>query len=240
MGKLKNRLHDIDVGADYSEEERAGRRNVFYDVENERLFVNESEGKKWLTFGDIVADLDWGVAYRPDASCPREVWRRVRKLSDIEEARRNISKIFNQEISALEHVSLPTTDLNEEFLERYMDHPATRGIIGERMAKNILLRMSYNNPELPFKVEASNAIEDAELKYDFKVWIPERILGVAVESDDMPRDKFAKNKRKVGIQFTVSSIDANLRKKEGQLKDAREKIDEEKFSRYVKTLAVES
>ena len=237
MDALKKRLRDIDAHVDYSEEERAKRRSVFYDKESKRLFVNEGGKKKQLTYGDVVADLDWGVSYQPDESCPREIWRRIRKLSDLSRAQQDISKIFNQEIASLEKISLPTTDLDEEFIEKHMsDHPYIHGVIGERMAKNILMRISYNNPGMLLRVESSNAIEDVELKYDFKILMPKKTRGVALEGEDMSREEFVKHKRRLGIQFTVTGLSYRLNKKRRAIKIAQQKINDKTFNRYVKRM----
>ncbi|MBI2108861.1 MAG: hypothetical protein HYT93_01585 [Parcubacteria group bacterium] len=234
MNVLKKRLKDIDSHIDYPEEERVRRRVVFFNEENKGIFVNVNGKKKQITFGDVVADMDWGILYRPDESCPRDVWRKIRKLSDLSEARQKIGAIFNDEIVVVEGITHGGTNIDEEFIEKHFQGTIIVGAIGEKMAKNILIRMSYNNPEILFKVESANAIEDTELKYDFKVYILQKVLGVAVEGTDMSRDEFVKNKRIVGIQFTISSIGANLIKKKHQIKEARGKIDEERFNKYVK------
>ncbi len=236
MDTLKERLRDTDAHRNYTEEEQMRRRQVFYDVDGKSMFVNEGDKKKPLTYGDIVADMDWGVLYYPNESCPPDIWRRIRKVSDLSETRQKINVIFNDEISTLERIPSPSTNLSEEFIEEhiYAGDSGIQGIIGERMAKNILLRMSYDNPEVLFKVEFANAMEDAVLKYDFKIYIPKKTLGVAIEGDDMPRDEFVTNKRRVGIQFTVSNKGSYIGGKQRQIKDARGKIDEKRFTLYVK------
>lgn len=230
MEDLKDHLKEIDEKQEYVEKEKSGRRIVSYDTNTNELFVDVSGEKKKITFGDIVADYEWGIKYSPDQSVPERTWRKIRKLSDITQARRKIEQIFNQELAKIEILSPATTSWSEDFLEKY---PA-EGIIAEKMVKNFLTRIQYNNPDLSFRVESSNTIEDVELKYDFKVTVPEKRRGIAIESKDMPREEFIKNKRKIGIQFTISQNYGKLYKKEKQVETAKSKVQEIKYLKYIK------
>ena len=98
---------------------------------------------------------------------------------------------------------LLATNLDISELDELSNRPKNHvdGIFAERMIINFLIRAQYNNPELKMRVEKSNALEDTILKYDFKIEI-KKLLGVALESKDFPREKFIKQKR-LGVQFTV-------------------------------------
>ncbi len=229
MSKLKQRLQDIDKKEDYPEEEAQSRRTLFYDDSKSELFVRETRGDKRMTFGDIIADYDWGIKYRPDASVPDKIWRKIRKLSDVNEARTNIEQVFNQEIVYKERISLPTTSLPIEFLEEKLDNQGVQGVVAERMAKNFLTRVQYNNPNLKFTVESSNAIEDAELKYDFKIATEQRKRGIAIEGDKIPRDELVSAKRRVGIQFTTTADRKLIRKKKRQISDVQSGLEQLKL-----------
>ena len=99
------------------------------------------------------------------------------------------------------------------------------------MAKNFLIRVTDNNPKLKFKVESSNALEDAKLKYDFKIVTEQKKRGVAIEGDKMPRDEFVSAKKRIGIQFTSTDKGSALKKKQRQIKGIQEKLDQLK-SKY--------
>ncbi|KKQ36030.1 MAG: hypothetical protein US50_C0001G0032 [Candidatus Nomurabacteria bacterium GW2011_GWB1_37_5] len=232
MAELKKRLKEIDAGKDYEGKEKENRKIIFYNKESNKLIVNGNERE--IDFGDIVADYDWGVKYRPHESVPKLIWRRIRKLSDFTESKDSIGQIFNDEISRIEKISLPTTSKTQSYLERHISDWGIEGIIAERMAKNFLTRIQYNDPKAGFKVEPSNAMEDAELKYDFKVSFPKKLRGVAIEGEELPREEYVKNKKEIGIQFTVSARRDNLTHKAHQIEEAKEKISDEKYNRYVK------
>lgn len=233
MARLKNHLKGIDERLDYVEQKN-DRQTIFYEENSKELFTIVKGEKQKVTFGDVVADYEWGVKYTPDKSMPEKIWRKIRKLSDLTQARREVEQIFNTELSSIESIPLPTTSMTEEFLEKHKDQKATEGIIAERMVKNLLIRAQYNNQELSFRVEPSNAVEDCELKYDFKVMVPEKRRGVAIESVDMTRESFVENKRKFGIQFTISGKLQSLRKKAGQIKIAKKAIQKERYQQFVK------
>ena len=230
MAKLKQRLQDIDKKEDYPEEEAQSRRKVFYNESKNELFILEDNQERKITYGDIVADYDWGVKYQPDKSMPEKIWRKIRKLSDITEARHNVEKIFNEELARIEGVSLPTTSWTLELLKK---HPEA-GVIAEKMIKNFLTRIQYNNPELNFAVESSNALEDAELKYDFKIIIPQKRRGVAIEGENLPREEYAAAKKRIGVQFTISHKQKALEHKMAQIGAAKEKIGEKEYTEFVK------
>lgn len=234
MNTLKKRLGAIDRKEDYSTSEQGGRRAVFYDESSKELFI-ESEGKRqYIKIGDIVSDYDWGIFYKPDASVPEKLWRRVRKLSDLTEARRKIEDIFNHEISQIERIPLPTTSYSEEHIERLWgdlrNYYLVMGSVAEKMARNWLTRIQYNSPDIGLRVEPSNALEDAELKYDFKITIPEKRRGVALEGEELTRKDFVNNKRKIGIQFTAGK---GFGKKK-QIAEAKTKIQASKYQEIIK------
>jgi len=229
MSKLKQRLQDIDKKEDYPEEEAQSRKTLFYDDSESELFVRETRGDKRVTFGDIIADYEWGIKYRPDASVPDKIWRKIRKLSDVTEARINIERAFNQEIVFKEHISLPTTSLSTEFLEEKLNNEGVQGIIAERMAKNFLTRVQHNNPGLEFTVESSNAIEDAELKYDFKIATKQKKRGIAIEGNKISRDELVSVKKRVGIQFTSTKNRSLIRTKKRQISNIQARLEQLKL-----------
>lgn len=223
MDKLKAELRRIDEREEMEPLEVLSRRTLSYDVADDILYVEEGEGeRRRVTEGDVVADLIWGVTYRPDASVPPTTWRRLRKLSAIKETRARISDIWNRELAERESLSLPTTSLSPKFLE---EHPMS-GVVAERLAQSLLTRIQYDHPEAGLQVEPSNAFEDAELKYDFKVVFSKKTRGIAVFDESGTRELYVEEKRRLGIQFTIGK---KLVHKETQIKEAKDKLQDERL-----------
>ena len=235
MRKLARRLTDIDKRVDYSEKDKGNRRLVSYDTETGELYVRTKSGKKHtLALHDIVADLDWGVRYRPDESIPQELWRSLRKRSDVAEARWAIERIYNEELAEQEGLTLPTTSLTADYIEgsfRNGKNKGLHGVISERMAKNLLSREGLKDKNTGIRVENVNAFEDSELKYDFKVIIDvDRKRGVAIEPEGLSRDEYVKEKRAIGVQFTVGPGYGKLK----QIAKAKRHLSDERVQELVK------
>src|SRR3989344_1188169 len=230
MAKLKSELQRIDNRKDSAE--KFPYRKVFYDEAFGKMFTYDNGTEKEITWGDIVADGEWEIKYRPDDSVPDNIWRKMRKLSAVKEARRSVENIFNDELSAVEHVPQATTSWTVDYLEKKLkSFTGISGPIAEKMAQGFLIRIGYANSMTGLKVEHSNALEDTVLKYDFKVVFSERTRGVAVEGEEMPREEYVKEKSKLGIQFTTKS---SVGKKIGKINEAKEKISDERLNRFIK------
>lgn len=229
MAELRKRLVDIDKGRDYEEGEKRKRKAIKYDSAQNLLFV-EHRGKKIpLTLDDISADSEWGILYYPDESVPPKLWRKIRKRSDIAEARKKIESLFNEELVKIAGIPLPTSAIPLEQLGKIIQKnpgSAANGIIAERMVKTLLMRHERGLLGQSFKIESCNGFEDAELKYDFKIIFTEKTRGVAVEGENMPREEYVARKKLIGVQFTTSANPKNLIKKAEQIEKAREKIEE--------------
>lgn len=234
MFRLKQCLADIDSRKDYSEAEKRGRRTVSYDEKTNKLFVertNRNDWRHYITLGDIVADLRWGNKYFPDVSVPPNIWRRIRKLSDITETRQKIEHIFNIELSQVESFPLPTTDITEEWMEGHLYGGGMHGIIGERMVEAFLTRIAYDNPALGLHVECVNAFEDAQMKYDIKLRFDIKRRGIAITPKDMTRREYVTQKRRLGFQFTVGKGGGGKLK---QIKEAKRKFKNQDPSKFIR------
>lgn len=237
MHTLASRLAEVDQRIDYPESEHQFRRVIHYNEESKEPYIMTKDGRMHLFDVDnITTDIDWGVVYRPDKDMPPELWRSIRKRMDIAEARRDIEEIFNEELAKTEGLSLPTTSITGAWLEQHFkaDNPSIIGIIGERMAKNALHSLGHQHKEMELRVENSNAFEDAELKYDFKISLPNVTRGVATTHEGVDRASYVSAKRNVGVQFTISKNPEILSKKEGQLRTARTRIEDEEVNKYTK------
>ena len=232
MAKLKDMLGRIDskrIG------EGKNTRTVSYDESTRKMTVMENDAPCEISWGDIVADGEWGIKYQPDRSMPENVWRKMRKLIAVKETRRNIENIYNKELSAVECVPIATSSWDVNFFEKQLKKdPHISGAIAERMAQNFLIRLGYDNQSFMLRVEHSNTLEDAVLKYDFKVVLPEKMRGVTIEGDELSREEYIKSKRKLGIQFTTISNPNKLHQKEIQVDKAKIEISDEKYNRFIK------
>ncbi len=234
MARLKKELRRVDAREDLPEHEKKQRKAISYDHEVESLFVIERGNKKIFTIGDIIGDLEWGIKYYPDESVPYAIWRKIRKLSALKETRTELEEIFNIEISQMEKISLPTTVYKVKDIEAHLAHIGIHGVVAERMIQSVLVRIAYNHPELNLKIEHSNAVEDSELKYDFKIVIPIKARGVAIEGNSLPREDYKQEKKRIGIQFTVTRKPSNISKKRKQVEDAKQRLTDLPYRNYIK------
>lgn len=238
MHRLASRLAEIDGRIDYPESEHRERHVVSYNPATNELYVATEDGTPCLfRLENILTDIDWGIQYRPAPDVPEELWRRIRKRSDIAEARKDLEALFNEKLAVKNGLSLPTTSISGSWLEEHftLNNSPIAGIISERMAKNTLYLLGRQHAELGLKIENSNAFEDAELKYDFKIAFPDIVRGVATEPEGLPRGEHVATKRKLGVQFTMSERPDLLQKKAEQLKAARGRLSGADAHKYVKS-----
>jgi hypothetical protein len=227
MNKLKEELRGIDERDEMDPEEVISRRTVSYDEASGELYVQEHGERKRVTEGDIAADMIWGVKYRPDSYVPPAVWRRLRKFSAIKETRAKIENIWNRELSVREGVGLPTTSYTPEFVE---ENPQS-GVVAERMIQGLLTKIQYDHPETDLRVEPSNALEDHELKYDFKIVFPQKVRGVALQDEGGTREGYVTEKKRLGIQFTIDTSKTDHKTR--QILKAKQKLGQERFKSSV-------
>ncbi len=234
MQRLSAQLIEIDARIEYPEKEIPLRKEISFDNETETLYVDNENGKHFpLNVHDIGPDLEWGISYRPSPQLSPDIWRKIRKKSAIAEARMAIEGIDNEEMAKTEKISLPTTTISGKWIEECFykgNNTGLHGVISERMAKNALLRLSKKSPELGLRVENSNAIEDAELKYDFKVQVDTARRGIATEPEGFSRENYIAEKRMIGIQFAAGK---GLGKK-SQIAQAKTHLNDERFRSQIK------
>lgn len=239
MAFLHDQLSAIDAGEDfYSKKEKHGRRLIFFDDQANKFYVEEARGKKYLALGDIVADHTWGIKYRADISIPPRVKRMLEKRIVINEARRAIEDIYDDELGQIYGIASGVGSITENKLEskvkKWESDKGFVGIIAERAIREFLNRASFNNPGLNFFVERSNAFEDTELKYDFKIRKRLNTRGVAIEGIDMPREEYKEEKQKIGLQLTISSAVKPLSYKAKQIRQAKTQLEFSGTKRFVR------
>lgn len=227
MDELKRRMSDIDKGLDYGKSERIGRIDVFYDEENKELFTVNGGERNIVKESDFVADQIWGIKYCPDINMPRAVWRRLRKLSDIEEAKRDLdsamNRFFMEESGRRKGIALPPSleTIERTFSEESrVEKETTSGIVGfvaERMLLSFLTRVSFDQDVVSFEASSATVYEDHKFKYDLKVFFKDFARGLGVDGGEkMPRKEIERLKKifTVGLQLTVGK-NSVFRKGEG-------------------------
>ena len=224
IARLKKDLQDIDAERDSSLEGAGEQRTIYYDEISGSFLVKKEDGSKQeISFGDLLGDYSWGIRYKPDKSMPHKVWRKIRKTLSLYETREKVLEVFNDELNNNYHTGHPVSAVSIDFINKLVERHENRAVAGElaeRMIVEFLTRIQYNNPELKLKIEKSNALEDTILKYDFKM-ILNRRRGIALKSEDTSRSEFVKNRKRLGIQFTISKHPTLIEKKTGQIKNAK-------------------
>ena len=209
MTRLSQALATLDSGEAAEEFNSQERRTVFYSEDNETLYVAGKNGdRKMLGVGDITSDYAWGITYLPDPNMPHSIFRKLAKRILINEARRDIEQLYNQEILSAYRVSsagllVDEIKLEALLVEEEQHNTELRGVVAERACREFLTRISLNYTDLNFFVERSNAIEDAELKYDFKLRKKKHLRGIAVADIGMSEEEYTGYKKRIGIQLTI-------------------------------------
>lgn len=208
MRVLKRQLSLVESGAGWGSVEARNRIRLFYDEKDKIYYVTDGGGnKKELGLGDILADYAWGLGYDVDASVPEKIRRLVRRRIAVNEARRDIENIFDKELGAVYGIPSGVGSMGEKELEEvYFIKDKSghiEGLLAEKIAREFLTRLSINNSRLDFVVERANAVEDTQLKYDFKIRRRLGLRGVALEDINLSRDKWVEEKRRVGLQWTL-------------------------------------
>lgn len=230
--RLHEELGRIDAHEDVVDPEAEHVRTVSWDASKQELYATSSDGVRGkVTLGDVAADRAWGLTYRPDDSVPAELWRRIRRVSAIRGAQLETEDLYNRLVAEREGLNLPTSSWS---LEQIAKEPK-QGIVAERMIQTLLVRLQYDNPEFGVEVEASNAFEDDQLKYDFKViFKTKHRRGVAVcDPPDKTREIYVEEKRRLGLQFTVDTSRETLAHKAQQLVRARGELRVKHGAEYV-------
>ncbi|MBI2639725.1 MAG: hypothetical protein HYW90_02415 [Candidatus Sungbacteria bacterium] len=230
--QLSRSLRALDEEKQIEEFNSEERQTLFYDDDKKSFYVIDNSGqKRVLGIGDVVSDYAWGITYTPDGEMPYSVFRAIAKRILINEARRDVEKLYDEELFATQGISAVGSRVGEKDLEvlllSEMQHGNVRGIVSERACRELLTRISFNHPSVGFGVERSTAFEDVELKYDFKLRKKRWLRGVAVADNGMSVKDYEDNKRKrIGIQLTINIARKPRAKKRKDFEAMREEIRE--------------
>ncbi len=197
MDRLRADLEELRKNPEKSVEISESGRKVAGD-ENGGLAIEASNGKKTLSFGDIIADREWGVEYNLDKSVPSI----LRKRYILECAKKHIGDLFNDQIVQMDPLAESIVN-NKKILDNRIiargevKYGSDNGLLAERMAYSFFLRRSYGADKL-FRALPTDVYGDVHDKIDFilKRIAPTHIRGIKTET--------VSGTGSTGIQFTIN------------------------------------
>lgn len=210
MAKLKERIAALGTEAEL--ERREGERLV-EQVNGKYVVRGEGKGPDVVaTKGEIMTDMDWGLYYHLDAG---SVDRNVRKRYLIEDAKQELQRLLDKQITTDELASDYTSDgLRGAYEGRAESTGLETGFLAERMTKGFLKKLSYDLPDADFDVLEADAFQDVNSKMDFIIQRKKHERGVEVQESE-----------RVGIQFTTNTSAEAEERKERQLDRVRQNLD---------------
>jgi len=158
--------------------------------------------------GVLLTDGDWGIQYDLD---PKTVPLHLRKKYLVEEAKRKLHELLNEQILLDEMSSEYTHVFKRLAYERIATEENTgekAGVIAEKMVRGFLQKLSINHG-LDFEIRPADLHQDMDQKIDFIIKRKNRHRGVRVEEQE-PTEK-------LGIQFTISQTQETLTNKRRQI-----------------------
>ncbi|HEY4474910.1 MAG TPA: hypothetical protein VJC06_03245 [Candidatus Paceibacterota bacterium] len=214
MHELHQALQNLDKGEIVEQFEDETRRIIYYDEGVDGYFIENENGdkRKYLGVGDILADYAWGIKYVPDGEMTEPAYRTAAKRILVNETRRDIERIYDEELS-MRGVTKPMSlyHLEKRLTSKEGRHFHETGIAAEKMARELLTRISVNEG-LNFVVMRANAVEDSIYKYDFKLRTIEKDRGVVIENPPLKHGSI-----RLGIQFTISKLGGNKKNRQIRL-----------------------
>jgi hypothetical protein len=215
MKKLHEEIAALD-NPEYQPGERADARPASY--EDGEFIVRRGDGtSEQATLGEIMTDGEWGIEYALDAET---VPRNIRKRYLIEEARRTLQALLDEQIIVQESES-GWMDEKKRDTYRRIQHDAETdelpsGIIAERMVENFLKKLMFDY-DVDFSIQRADVFQDVEQKIDFIIRRVEHDRGVRVYED--PRAD------RVGVQFTTSTNAETLHRKASQVERSKRRLE---------------
>jgi len=231
MGKLREDLAALDQlprslsTNEIRERARAlGPDARFVKSRDGKYFVNKAE----VSLGTMLTDGEWGLTYDLD---PASVPRLVRKRYLVEEAKRKLRGLLDEQIVLDEVSSGRTDDFKRKaygaFQEMKGREEEVGGWVAERLVKTFLTKLAIDYG-LDFEVVQTDVYEDVQNKIDFVIRRKSRARGVKVETPDGSGEGWVSDAdegpAKLGIQLTTNPDRRVIRHKEEQLERVRSRI----------------
>lgn len=189
--------------------------------------VSEREGKYEavldgrvyrLTLGQLTADLEWGRMYWLD---PATVSVAAQKRYVLECARSQLERLRDEQVELYEAAN-PRIHVDYKLAfhgvntNRRLEVP---GIIAEHLAYAFFKQLEID-AGAEYKVEKADPYQDAYQKIDLLFRIPHWVRGASIYGDEPVQGKPIR-----GVQLSIGGKGA-YRKKRGDLRDARLRLDE--------------
>ncbi len=210
MRKLKERIALLDDST-YKPERRPDEKTVIqmddgYIVKGERGRPDAAATK-----GDLLTDMNWDTYYYLD---PATVDRNFRKRYLIEDAKHELARLLDEQITTDEIASGSTTSQVKQAYERHVFTAGVEtGFIAERMVKGLLQKLTADY-DVDFDVLEADIFQDITKKIDFIIRRKKRERGVGVIENTKTEQ--------IGIQFTTNIDPEAQERKTAQVQQARE------------------
>jgi hypothetical protein len=200
--QVKKDLNQLRKSAKFEKVYPNGKPVSFSEL-TDGFVVSKSEA---ITWGELLTDGDWDVAYNLDATVPVE----KRRQYMVEMARKQLRRLLDEQIIADESSSRKTHEWKQEaYKARGRELDETHGgLIAEKMVRNMLKKLSIDFGA-DFVIEDSNIYYDVEKKIDFIIHCRSRRRGVNVKASKTFRD--------IGVQFTTNASEKNQDRKQTQI-----------------------
>ena len=178
-----------------------------------------------ITKGDIAAASLWGKNLKLNS----EIDRKTKKEFILRETRREISKLWDKQLSLMvkdsretNHIkSIQGLETSAKYEENQEYEKIKGGHLAEKMVNSFFTKILENN-DFPFSIEEADVYDDAIDKIDFYFHIKkEYTRGLNVEACGEEKDCIEKNN--IGIQYTMNK-DA-IEKKKKQIESAKKRVD---------------
>ncbi|GEM_PF-546270 len=219
--RLKARLRYIDDPHTPEAEQLKDSMAARYDKQRNVYSVKDTHGRiHEITFGEMVADITWGLSYQLGEDAPRV----HRKTYVVARAKRALMEYLDMQI-CLEEMERHDRTGNipsfayEPFVKRFEgEELPEQNMIGwqaEEMVYDFLTRLTMDGIASA-EVRKADVYQDINNKIDFSIHRQNYLRGVDTQISD----------RGIGIQFTITRREDILKKKREKVRLAKKHLEE--------------
>jgi len=223
--KLVEKMHQLLKIADEGGEISFGEKDLIsVGLDDEGKYQTFGKNPGNITKGDIAVASIWGKNLKLNS----EIDRKTKKEFILRETRREISKLWNKQLSLMVKDSRETNHIKSiqgleesaKYEENQEYEKIKGGHLAEKMVNSFFTKILENN-DFPFSIEEADVYDDAIDKIDFYFHIKkEYTRGLNIEACGEEKDCIEKNN--IGIQYTMNK-DA-IEKKKKQIESARKRV----------------
>ncbi len=237
---LKNKILKIKKG----EIEKNNLTQIKYDLQKQSpYFLDERKDKKYISIGDIEANIIWQENYylsydsfNEDKDVGGELYSKYLENYTKTETLKILNKyIYENEIIVNNTKDNFKKNAYEQSLKESNKeiHEMRSGILAEKLVRSFLTKIFANQKDLDIQIEEVNIYQDIENKIDFLIKTKTHKRGVGVETDEIDEEKIRK------IQFTINDSFKSNEIKNKQLENLSDvilvKIPELEVNQIIKT-----